>query len=296
MMNFQLTCPRLERASLSYLPVDGTNIQWDNLTHLTLHTISIFDSFLILRKTPRLVFYKVSCSFSRYEELSIAAPVLSSLRSLHLITSFPQFILDNLIAPHLEEFSHTNYCNPSMEVITSFLRRSACSLRSFSVILPPYFEDFMNLLQSMPSLSILSITTLENTGPKDYDPRNILQLVAKVLSLQSTSFQQGFSPNLKILEYTGELCLRPGNYDDLYSLPTADNAVHGPLHLFKLNLRQVTRIPKNMISYLSSLVERGVTVDVSSDSENIFQFSIDYYRNRTLRRDWTDNFDSSLFS
>jgi hypothetical protein len=43
----------LEIADLSLFPLNGTNIQWDNLTHLTLVLpISIIDSFLILRKTP----------------------------------------------------------------------------------------------------------------------------------------------------------------------------------------------------------------------------------------------------
>jgi hypothetical protein len=81
-------------------------------------------------------------------------------------------------------------------------------------------------------------------------------------------------------------------------LPPADNAVHGPLHLFKLDLHPVTRIPKNMISYLSSLVERGVTVDVLSKSEDILQSSIDYFRRREdyLCRDWADDLESSLFS
>ena len=58
--SFQLTCPRLERASFSSFPMEGTNIQWDNLAHLTLYSTSIIDSLLILRKTPRLVFLKVS--------------------------------------------------------------------------------------------------------------------------------------------------------------------------------------------------------------------------------------------
>ena len=58
-LNFQLTCPRLERATLEKLTMNGFDIQWDNLTHLTLHSMSITDSFLILRKTPRLVFCKV---------------------------------------------------------------------------------------------------------------------------------------------------------------------------------------------------------------------------------------------
>ena len=100
------------------------------------------------------------------------------------------------------------------------------------------------------------------------------------------------------MEYTGELYLRPGNYNDLYSLPPTDNVVHGPLQLFKLDLHPATRIPKNTISYLSSLAERGVAVNVMSGLEDILRSSIDYYSSRKdfLRRDWTDNFDSSLFS
>ena len=305
-LNFQLTCPRLERASLHFFPMDGTDIQWDNLTHLNLQSMSVINSFLILRQTPRLVFCKISGSCPRYREPSIGAPVLISLRSLqllNLITTANDF-LNYLIAPHLEEFGLPRYHTTSMKVITSFLSRSACSLRSFSVILsifPPYFEDFMSLLQSSPSLnslSIRSITCLGDSTLEDYDPRNILQLVSKVLFSQSTSLQQRFLPNLKILEFTGTLYLRPGNYDDLYPLPPADNVVRGPLHLLKLDLHPATRIPKNMISYISSLAERGVKVDVSSDLEDILQSSIDYYRcrNDSMCRDWADNLDSSLFS
>ena len=49
MKNFQLTCTRLERAILSDFLLNGMtgnlNIQWDNLTHLTLHFMCINDSF-----------------------------------------------------------------------------------------------------------------------------------------------------------------------------------------------------------------------------------------------------------
>ena len=307
-LNFKLTCPRLERATLSCFPMDGSNIHWDNLTHLTLCLMTIFDFFLILRKTPRLVFCKVSFPHTRIRKPIVGGPVLTPLRSLQLlmVSSVEEF-LNNLTAPHLEEFSLPDYYNPSMEVITSFLRRSACSLRSLSMIFsifPPYFESFVNLLQSMPSLNTLSIisttnitSNFGNTVPEDYDPRSILQLVAKVLSSQNTSLQQGFLPNLEILEYTGKLCLRPGNFNDLYSLPPADNAAHGPLNVLKLDLHPATRIPKSIISYLSSLVEGGVTVDVLSNSEDILQSSIDYYRYKEdfMSRDWTDNMDSSLF-
>ena len=307
-LNFQLTCPRLERAFFSNFPL---NIQCDNLTHLTVESIPTIDSFLILRKTPRLVFCKISGFCHRIVgEYHIGPPVLTSLRSLRLgmmNRSFAEDFLNNLIAPHLEEFSLAphldefnlpSYFIPSMEVVASFLRRSACSLRSFSF--PSYSEGVMNFLQSMPSLytvSILSTMTLVDTVPGVYNPRNILQLVAKVLSSQSTSLQQGFLPNLKTLEYTGELHLYPGNYENLYSLPPTDNVVHGPFHLLKLDLHRVTHIPENMIAYLLSLEKRGVTVNVLSGLEDIFQSSIDYYRFRkdSLCQDWIDDLDLSLF-
>ena len=304
MKNFQLTCPRLERANLSDFHLPGINIQWENLTHLTLHSMHIDDSFLILRNTPRLVFCKVSGSSPRARE-SIRTVVLTSLESLQL-RGFVNDFLNNLITPHLKEFSLRDYYSPSIMAVTSFFRRSACSLHSLSIIVrtfPPYFEGFMRFLQSMPSLStlsLISITTLENTRfatPEEYDPRNILRLVNKVLSSQSTSLQQGLLPNLKIFEYTGNLDLRPEYFDDLHSLLPAYNAIHGPLHLIKINLTQ-HRLPKKMVSYLSSLVERGVTVNVMSKSEDILQSSIDYFRRREdlFGWDWVDNLDSDLFS
>ena len=308
-LNFQLTCPRLERAILLDFPIHGTNIQWDNLTHLTFSSTSMFDFFLILRKTPRLVFCEVSGYYisRRFEGEGKEAIILTSLRSLHLeIYIDADKLLDNLNAPHLEEFSlPMHHYDLPTENITSFLRRSACSLRSLSMSFTEYSERYMNLLQSIPSLNTLSIQSIAiGTSaiafPDDHDSRNIFRLVAKVLSSQSTSLRQGFLPNLKILEYTGELYYLPsGNYyEDLYPLPPVDNAVHGPLQLLSFDFHSITRVPKKIISYISSLEERGVTVNVLSYSENILQSSIDYYKCKEdfLCRDWTENFDSTLFS
>ena len=296
-LNFQLTsCHHLERASLSYIPMDGSNIHWDNLTHLTLIFMSFTDVFHILLNTPRLVFCRVSDDIDPNQ--IIGPPVVSAIKSLQLHLFFTEEFLDNLIAPHLEELKLTRYYFPETEVhITSFFRRSACSLRSlsiiFTILISRYFEDFMNLLQSMPSLTTLSLS-MSTPGPEEHHPRNIFHLLAKVLSSQSTPLQRGFLPNLKILEYTGELYLHPGNYDDIYPLPPVDNAVYGPLHLFQLDLHPVTRISGSMISYISSLAERGVTVNVVSRSEDIIQSSIDYYRCRL--QDWSDNLDLGLLS
>jgi hypothetical protein len=155
-LDFPLTCPRLERVNLTLFSLSGTSIQWDNLTHLTLlftrfrhfdatltiiqwdnlthlsllSSMSTFESFLILRKTPRLAFCTIS-GFPSSDKEPIGAPVLTlaSLRSLHLITHFAKYILNNLIAPRLEELSLPKFYIQSMdipmEVVTSFLGRSA---------------------------------------------------------------------------------------------------------------------------------------------------------------------------
>ena len=61
-LNFQLICPRLERASFQGLPLNGFNIQWDNLTHLTLRSMSTVDMtiefFLFCARLPDWSFVK----------------------------------------------------------------------------------------------------------------------------------------------------------------------------------------------------------------------------------------------
>ena len=162
-LDFPLTCPRLERVNLTNLNVNGNNISWDSLTHLTLlyssiqgHDViqwsnlthlsiicsmTISEIFRILRKTPRLVFCRISRFGPEVYEEHIGAPVLTlaSLRSLRLITSHAEDVLNYLIAPHLEELSLPKYyyqlMDISMEVIASFLKRSAIhgSLRVLQV-------------------------------------------------------------------------------------------------------------------------------------------------------------------
>ena len=116
----------------SLLRVDANSIQLDNLTHLDLiSSMSLNESFLILSRTPRLVFCKISRSGREGYEgpILVGALTLPSLRFLQLITIFAEYILNHLIAPHLEELSLPIYYkkkyNASMEVITSFLKESA---------------------------------------------------------------------------------------------------------------------------------------------------------------------------
>jgi hypothetical protein len=237
--------------------------------------------------------------------------VLTSLKSLQLPRRDSDLIgdfLNNLTAPHLEEFSLPIYYILLTEIVASFLKRSACSLRSFSLnfnFTPFHFEGFMNILQSSPSLNTLSIRTIERRPS-----RNILQLVGKVLSSQSTSCQQGFLLNLKILEYyeytDGNQVLGPGlgdlNYDDLYSLLPADNGVHGPLHLLKFNLQPSPRNSHTIRKHDLLPLELG---EARHHSECVVwferDFSVFYYRCRkdSLCWDWTVtdfyNLDLSFF-
>jgi F-box-like len=300
--NFHLTCPRLERADLSWFQMDGINIQWDNLTHLILQHTSILDSFLIMSKTPRLVFCQIS-----YPRYGIGLPsqplILESLRMLQLISNSHSSdgFLDFLITPFLEELSLSSESPVILDTTAYFFekaasfKRSPCSLRFFSVSfnISKHFEEFMSLLPLIPSLKILSITAYDRVF--EDDSVNILQLVTKVVSSQSTTIQHRLLPNLEVLEYTGQICLRPGNYAELFFLPSTDNAVHGPLRLLQLDLDPTAIIPENIISYFLSLMERGLTVNVLSGSKDILQPSIDYYRDKeeSLCRDWVDNLDSS---
>jgi F-box-like len=96
-VNFHLTCPRLESADLACFQLHGTNIEWDNLTHLNLDRMSITDSLLILRNTSRLVFCKIS-NILQLEEEEPSMTILPSLRSLQMTTYFDEH-LNNLITP-----------------------------------------------------------------------------------------------------------------------------------------------------------------------------------------------------
>ena len=91
---------------------------------------------------------------------------------------------------------------------------------------------------------------MKNTSSKDYNTLEIFQLLAKVVSSQSVSLQQGFLQNFEILKYTRKLHLH------LYPFPPVNNTIHGPLRLLKLDLHSATHIIKNAISYRLHLEPR----------------------------------------
>ena len=177
-LKFHLTCPRSEKANLSFFFLDGlgTNIQWDNLTHLTLRCI-FEDSFLILRTTPDWCFVKFQLTagnikvqehlFFHHWEICSCRPGSQAWVELSEIEHITGVFLDNIIAPYLEEFSFPNYYTRSMrpmEANTSFLRRSACSLLSLSICFSNYRPFFWNLYESFTINAFTEhiITTIGN--------------------------------------------------------------------------------------------------------------------------------------
>ena len=168
--------------------------------HTPLSTFHVYHRlFSYSAHDSRLVFCKVSGLDMGYIRENIEALVLTSLRSLHLPICFAKNFLDNIIAPHLEELSLLYY-QDVMDALASFLRRSACLLRSFSMAFPSfvlYFEWFMDFFQSRNTLSKILITVTDDYADlEDYNAIwNIFQLVDNVLSFQST---EGFLPNPKI--------------------------------------------------------------------------------------------------
>ena len=194
-LNFALTCPqRLDSEGRSHVLSRQKSISSGTIFHTSLYIHIYNNSFLILHKTPRLVFSSCEvsgCCRRRPDEQTLRTPVLTSLRSLHLrlLINSPaaKSFLGNLIGPHLEEFSLLRHGIPNIEIVA---RRSACSLRSLSMIFttfpPQYVEGFYNQCLHTMTLSMLSTTAFKITAPEKYYPRYMLQLVAKVLSTQST--------------------------------------------------------------------------------------------------------------
>ena len=133
-----------------------------------------------------LVFCKISrvCSGYGAHWQNIEAPVPVQVLISEISTAndggFCRRFLNNIIVPHLEEFSLSHYYNLSIEVIASFLRRS--TLRSLSMNFsgtPPHYEDFMRLLQSMPSLNRLSlISGIEKFVSHQRSPATRSRLIA----------------------------------------------------------------------------------------------------------------------
>ena len=308
---FRLTCPRLQQAFFSLYRLHDIDIRLDNLTHLYLENLCFSDYLVILRETSQLVFFSFTGRNSVPWDRLPETLILRSLRSLRIqiMNCFAQRLLLCLSLPRLEELSLGVSRNfDPVKPIISLIKKSACSLCSFAVIESSgptgyklfMIEDSMDLLQLMPSLKKLSITVTPSLlyNPRDYLGRwNILLLLVNALSSQKAkTIHLQFLPNLEILEYTGKLCLRSGNYAELYPLPPVDNDVRGSLRLIKLDLYPAIRIPIDAISFFLSLVERGLTVNIYSRSQDILQSSIHHYRGREgrFRQDWVDDLDLSL--
>ena len=268
-----VTCPRLRKVHLVSARLGLVNLAWNNVTPLCAQAMTFEDCLKILQNTPFLIHAEY---LSTEEPLSDTdQPIIVPLKSLKVVGSNVTFFFPHITCPLLDEL----ICDPqqthfNVDDIIAFLARSG-SLRNFSML------DFalrnprlMGLLQEMPSLKILVLSQ----SIRRRTLFNILKVLGMIQCSQSNSFAPQFLPHLEMIEYTGPLPLT-FTVDLPMIIPThplpPDDAEQGSLRLIKINIYPAVYLPPNAIPFL---MERGVTVNVSSNSEDLLQSSIDYYR------------------
>ena len=165
------------------------------------------------------------------------------------------------------------------------------------MILTEHFEDYMDLLQSILSLNTLSMLLtafrfLGDISPDDYDPRNIFQLVAKVVSSQNTSLRQGLF-NQKTQDF--------GN------IPESCIIYCQEIMMTYIPFRSWITLYMVLFSYLNStFTEEFVTYQRklfptcrawgNEASQRVFYSTIISGGKICCVGIWTDNLDSTLFS
>ena len=176
-------------------------IQWNNVTHVSMESITIYDCFALLRLNPQLL----HCTFCRVEDITEFPPdppIVHSLTylSLHQRRESSQF-LDNIKLPCLETLV---MCNVIVDPVIAFIERSACSLRTLSLLNWHIrkTDKLIPLLEFLsPSLTRLAISRLPSPirGTKNY-----LSLLTRIYTSQSEVVGNDFLPHLEIFEYREE--------------------------------------------------------------------------------------------
>ena len=193
------------RQNFEFTIYTDIGIQWNNVTHVSLESITTYDCFALLRLNPQLL----HCTFCRVADDDVEdppeSPILNSLTYLslhqkHEKRESSQF-LDNIKLPCLETLVLYNVIvNP----VIAFIERSACSLRTLS-LLNWYIrktDKLIPLLQSLsPSLKRLSISRLPSPtrGTKNY-----LSLLTRIYTSQIEVVGNDFLPHIEIFEYREE--------------------------------------------------------------------------------------------
>jgi hypothetical protein len=285
-----VTCPRLRKVHLVSARLGRINLPWNNVTHLCAQAMAFEDCLKILQNAPLLDHAEFINIDLEWTFSSTDNPIVIPLKSLKVVGSYVAF-LSHLTCPALEEL----ICDVSpaefVKHIPPFLSRSGPSLRSFSAFnfMLASGPTLIDLLQAMPSLKNLVLSQTINLARQVED---ILEVLGMILFSQSNSFERWFLPHLETLEYTGPIIRAKMDL-----LSPAGNVISGPLRLVELHSEPAIMIPKDAIAFFLELRERGVTVNVWSQLEDILQSSIDHYKGEEeslLPVDWFMALDLSL--
>ena len=174
-------------------------IKWNTVTHLSVETpISSRYLYGLLRMNPQLVHCRFHDIIDDAED-QLGPPIISHLRYFSLLhESNPSRILNNIKLPSLETFV---FLGVIIDPILTFLRRSACSLRTLSLLNwhPRKVDQLIPLLQFLsPSLTRLTISRRPSPmrATKSY-----LSLLTRIYTFQSEVVGNDFLPHLEVFEY-----------------------------------------------------------------------------------------------
>jgi hypothetical protein len=201
---------------LRVVEVDGMYLNWvvlpmEQLTSLSVCCFDVSECLVMLQRSPHVI----HCAFKTISVSWDPGPVnvhASQLEVLELIdvnelmNDAANVVLDHLTAPalrrilwHAQDYTPNKTYLEHREFI-SFIHRSSCSLESFLLDGLRLYSDntLIECLQAVPSLTELSLTEVEITN-------KIFQILDPLYSSNTPS--NTLLPNLKILEYSGDLRL-----------------------------------------------------------------------------------------
>jgi hypothetical protein len=187
---------------LTNFPLTSINIHWDNITHITLAKITIEEGLDVLRRAPSLEYYHAVTGDSH--EISAQMPILHPrLRSLDLFASYLNNVLflDAISLPSLEEWTQgTKDGDLPVAAMLSFIRRSGCPLKVFSLDVVPW--DLRSLLQALPLLEHLRLCCkgLTSTTVMDDILTRVFRSVLDGSDISEDPPSESFLPNLRFIE------------------------------------------------------------------------------------------------
>ena len=192
------------RLKLTEFPLTSINIRWGNVTHATFRQITIDEGLDFLRPAPSLEYYRVSMyEPQENEDIGFINPILHPrLRSLDLSTDCLQHVLEVINVPSLEEWEQDRGGEPRVAAMLSLLERSGCCLKILNLDdLPPPDEDIETLLQAIPSLEHIQLSSSWLFGN-----RTIIDVILTrtFLSVPTISVEnptsESFLPHLRFIE------------------------------------------------------------------------------------------------